>query len=186
MNRTTATDYLGQDSLLRLLAVLALVLAPHLLRVQPWIAAAIVAVGLWRAAAALRQWPLPPKWLKVILVVLAFVGTNLSYGRLNGQVAGTALLIIMLALKLMNGPKTARQGNLLAAAGMGVALIATFFIKDEDGRSLGNFEWIALAFVIGSILGTWSARKVQMTSMPQLVALFNGLGGGAVALVDHD
>ncbi len=92
-------------------------------------------------------------------------------------------ITFMLALKLMNGPKTARQGNSLAAAGMGVALIATFFIKDENGKSLGNFEWIALAFVIGSILGTWSARKVQMTAMPQLVALFNGLGGGAVALV---
>ncbi len=92
-------------------------------------------------------------------------------------------ITFMLALKLMNGPKTARQGNLLAAAGMGVALIATFFIKDENGKLLGNFEWIALAFVVGSILGTWSARKVQMTAMPQLVALFNGLGGGAVALV---
>jgi NAD(P) transhydrogenase subunit beta len=89
----------------------------------------------------------------------------------------------MLALKLMNGPKTARNGNLLAAAGMCLALVATFFLKDENGASLGNFQWIALAFVIGSILGTWSARKVQMTSMPQMVALFNGLGGGAVALV---
>ncbi len=89
----------------------------------------------------------------------------------------------MLALKLMNGPKSARQGNMLAAAGMGLALLATFFMKDEKGETLGNLPWIALAFVIGGILGTWSARKVQMTAMPQMVALFNGLGGGAVALV---
>ncbi len=92
-------------------------------------------------------------------------------------------ITFMLALKLMNGPKTARQGNLLAASGMTLAVLATFFIKDEQGNSLGNFQWIALAFVVGSVLGTWSARKVQMTSMPQMVALFNGLGGGAVALV---
>ena len=84
----------------------------------------------------------------------------------------------MLALKLMNGPKTARNGNLLAAAGMGVALLATFFMP-----GIKNLEWIALAFVVGGVLGTWSARKVQMTAMPQMVALFNGLGGGAVALV---
>lgn len=89
----------------------------------------------------------------------------------------------MLALKLMNGPKTARQGNLLAAGGMGLALFATFFIKDEQNRPMGNLIWIALAFVVGSVLGVWSARRVQMTAMPQMVALFNGLGGGAVALV---
>jgi len=89
----------------------------------------------------------------------------------------------MLALKLMNGPKTARKGNTLAAIGMGLALAATFFLKDAEGNGLKNFEWMALAFVVGSVLGTWSARKVQMTAMPQMVALFNGLGGGAVALV---
>lgn len=92
-------------------------------------------------------------------------------------------ITFMLALKLMNGPKTARQGNLLAAAGMALAIGATFFLKDEKGQSMGNFQWIALAFVLGSALGVWSARKVQMTAMPQMVALFNGLGGGAVALV---
>ncbi len=98
----------------------------------------------------------------------------------------------MLALKLMNGPKTARQGNLLAAAGMGLALIATLFLQENGHPIFQNAEGqlkttnlllLALAFVIGSIGGAWSARKVQMTSMPQMVALFNGLGGGAVALV---
>ncbi|MBS1723078.1 MAG: NAD(P)(+) transhydrogenase (Re/Si-specific) subunit beta [Armatimonadetes bacterium] len=84
----------------------------------------------------------------------------------------------MLALKLMNGPKTARTGNWLAAGGMTLALAATFFLP-----GIGNFQWIALAFVIGSFFGVWSARRVQMTAMPQMVALFNGLGGGAVALV---
>ncbi|MBS1705657.1 MAG: NAD(P)(+) transhydrogenase (Re/Si-specific) subunit beta [Armatimonadetes bacterium] len=98
----------------------------------------------------------------------------------------------MLALKLMNGPKTARKGNILAAVGMGLALIATFFLPEGNHSILqneaGEFKSInvlllGLAFVLGSIGGAWSARKVQMTAMPQMVALFNGLGGGAVALV---
>ncbi len=87
-------------------------------------------------------------------------------------------ICFMVALKLMNSPRTARKGNMLSAAGMGVALIATLFLPN-----MHNFEWIFGAFVIGSILGTYSARKVQMTAMPQMVALFNGLGGGAVAFV---
>ncbi|HRI43638.1 MAG TPA: NAD(P)(+) transhydrogenase (Re/Si-specific) subunit beta [Fimbriimonadaceae bacterium] len=96
----------------------------------------------------------------------------------------TAVCFI-LALKLMNSPKTARRGNLLAAAGMALALIATFFLRDPtSGRwVLGNYEWMAGAFVFGTVAGVWSARRVQMTAMPQMVALFNGLGGGAVALV---
>ena len=60
--KTTAPDYLAQSSLLRLLAVLALVVAPHLWRMPPWIGAAVVAIGLWRGLAAWRQWPLPPQW----------------------------------------------------------------------------------------------------------------------------
>lgn len=84
----------------------------------------------------------------------------------------------MLALKLMNGPKTARHGNMLAAGGMILTVAVTFFMP-----GMANLEWIALAFVVGSVIGTWSARKVQMTAMPQMVALFNGLGGGAAALV---
>ncbi len=98
----------------------------------------------------------------------------------------------MLALKLMNGPKTARHGNLLAAGGMALAIVATLFLKDGDHSILRNSAGelkntnlllLVVATVIGSVAGAWSARRVQMTAMPQMVALFNGLGGGAVALV---
>jgi len=98
--KTTAETYLAQASLLRLLGVLALVVAPHLLRLPPWLGLSVVAIGAWRAAAALRQWPLPPQWLKVLLVLAAFAAVQVSYGRVNGQQAGSALLVIMLALKL--------------------------------------------------------------------------------------
>lgn len=115
---------------------------------------------------------------------------------MNADIINIAYLLtavtFMLALKLMNGPKTARQGNLLAAAGMGLALIATLFVQ-EGGHTIfqnakgeiksTNLLLLGVAFILGSLGGAWSARKVQMTAMPQMVALFNGLGGGAVALV---
>jgi protein-glutamine gamma-glutamyltransferase len=98
--KTTAGDYLAQSSLLRLLAVLALVVSPHLFRMPPWIGGMVVALGAWRGLAAWRQWPLPPKWLKVVLVILAIGVHGMTYGRVNGQHAGSALLVVMLALKL--------------------------------------------------------------------------------------
>jgi protein-glutamine gamma-glutamyltransferase len=98
--KTTAEDYLARAPLLRLLAVLALVVAPHFAHMPLWMGAATAAVALWRAAGAVRQWPLPPRWLKLALVVAGFVGVQVSYGRVNGQHAGAALLVLMLALKL--------------------------------------------------------------------------------------
>ena len=97
---TAAGDYLAQASLLRLLAVLALVVAPHLLRMPPWMSLAVIAVGVWRALGAFRQWPLPPRWLKVLMVLGAFLTIYVYYGRINGQHAGAALLVVMLTLKL--------------------------------------------------------------------------------------
>lgn len=98
--RTTAPGYLAQASLLRLIAVMALVAGPHLARMPLWFDGLIVAVGAWRVVAALKQWPLPPTWVKVMLALLAFAMVNVSYGRVNGQHAGAALLVTMLALKL--------------------------------------------------------------------------------------
>jgi H+-translocating NAD(P) transhydrogenase subunit beta len=86
----------------------------------------------------------------------------------------------ILALKWMNSPVTARKGNWLAMSGMGVALLATLFHPLIVPQ---NFPWIGLGVAIGAVGGVWSGRRVAMTAMPQMVALLNGLGGGAVALV---
>ena len=94
------TDYLPHRTLLRLLAILALVIAPHLLRLPVWESAAVAALILWRTVASLRQWSLPPQWLKLALAFLAASAVYLSYGRVTGQNAGIALLVLMLALKL--------------------------------------------------------------------------------------
>ncbi|MEA2228751.1 MAG: H+-translocating transhydrogenase subunit beta [Solirubrobacteraceae bacterium] len=78
----------------------------------------------------------------------------------------------------LTGPKTAVRGNRIAAVGMAVAVIATLLIP-----GIGNWGLIALGIVLGTIVGVPAARQVQMTAMPQMVALFNGVGGGAIALI---
>ncbi len=88
-------------------------------------------------------------------------------------------ILFILALKRLSTPRTARNGNLLAMIGMGVAVLGTFFI---DGV-LDAAPWIVLAMVIGGGGGYIVARRVQMTEMPQMVAIFNGLGGATVGLV---
>jgi NAD(P) transhydrogenase subunit beta len=87
-------------------------------------------------------------------------------------------ILFITGLKRLSSPATARSGNRLAAVGMTFAIVATLF--DERVVSYG---WIALGAVVGGVAGAIGARKVKMTAMPQMVALFNGFGGGAAALV---
>lgn len=96
---------------------------------------------------------------------------------LIGLIAGVCFI---LALKGLSHPRTARRGNLLGAAGAAIATLLVFFRSENEGRNLG---WIIGAIIVGAIIGVPAARRVQMTAMPQLVALFNGVGGGAAALV---
>ncbi|HTB83420.1 MAG TPA: NAD(P)(+) transhydrogenase (Re/Si-specific) subunit beta [Candidatus Sulfotelmatobacter sp.] len=98
---------------------------------------------------------------------------------------GVSVLFI-LGIKFLSSPKTARKGNLVAAAGMVIGFV---ILCDRDGANVWSHGWsfnytlIAIAIVIGLIIGAIGAYSVKMTAMPQMVALFNGLGGGAAALV---
>ncbi len=89
-------------------------------------------------------------------------------------------ILFILGLKGLTHPRTAVRGNLLGAIGMLVAVVATLC----DYQVLG-YKTIALGIIVGAIVGAVMAIKVQMTAMPQLVALFNGLGGGASVLVSY-
>ena len=91
----------------------------------------------------------------------------------------TAGVLFILALKGLSHPKTARRGNLLGALGATIAIVLVFFQLEE----IENLWWILGAIAFGLAVGVPAARKVEMTNMPQLVALFNGVGGGAAALV---
>ncbi|HEY7454570.1 MAG TPA: NAD(P)(+) transhydrogenase (Re/Si-specific) subunit beta, partial [Thermoleophilaceae bacterium] len=89
-----------------------------------------------------------------------------------------AFALFIIDLRLMNHPRTARKGNVLGAIGMAIAVVATLLIE-----SVGDYGLIALGVVVGTAVGVPAARSVKMTAMPQMVALFNGVGGGAVALI---
>jgi len=95
-----------------------------------------------------------------------------------------ASITFILGLKMLSNPAKARSGNLIAAAGMTIAIFATIFLyKDDDGKALHNYGWIFTALIIGGIVGTLAAKKVKMTAMPEMVSLFNGMGGACAALI---
>jgi H+-translocating NAD(P) transhydrogenase subunit beta len=90
----------------------------------------------------------------------------------------------ILGLKMLSNPATARKGNLIAAGGMTLAIFGTVFLyTDEDGNKLHNYGWIFGGIVIGGIIGTLAAKKVKMTAMPEMVSLFNGMGGACAMLI---
>ena len=87
-------------------------------------------------------------------------------------------ILFIIGIKRLGKVDTARQGNFLSAVGMLIAIIATLFMMDAI-----PLEWIITGIAIGAIIGAVSATKVAMTAMPEMVAIFNGFGGGASALV---
>ncbi len=89
-----------------------------------------------------------------------------------------AAVLLIFGIKRLSHPRTARSGNLVAALGMAVALLFTLFDRDID-----SYWLMAAGIALGSVVGVASARMVKMTAMPQMVALFNGVGGGAAALI---
>lgn len=93
-----------------------------------------------------------------------------------------ASLTFVIGLKMMGNPKSARKGNLIGAAGMTVAIIGTILLHDGKVPSI-IYALIGLSILIGTIAGWVTARKVAMTKMPELVSLFNGMGGACAALI---
>jgi len=89
----------------------------------------------------------------------------------------------IVGLKMLSNPVSARKGNLFAAAGMFIAILGTIFLYQENGEKLHNYVWIFAGLSIGTIIGTLMAKKVQMTAMPEMVSLFNGMGGACAALI---
>jgi NAD(P) transhydrogenase subunit beta len=89
-----------------------------------------------------------------------------------------ASLLFILGLKRLSSPRTARSGNIAAAIGMALALGGTFVLP-----GMGNIGWILLAIVLGTIPGWLLAKRVKMTAMPQMVSLFNGMGGACALLI---
>jgi NAD(P) transhydrogenase subunit beta len=86
-------------------------------------------------------------------------------------------VLFVIGLKMLSSPATARKGNMISAIGMLLAIVVTLFYAGLD------YKWIVLGVVIGSVIGLAAAYRVEMTSMPEMVALFNGFGGIASLLL---
>jgi NAD(P) transhydrogenase subunit beta len=89
-----------------------------------------------------------------------------------------AAVLFIVGLKRLSHPATARRGNVISAVGMLLAIAVTLL-----DRQILSYQWIVIGMVVGSALGTWMARAVPMTAMPQMVGVLNGFGGGASLLV---
>ncbi len=90
-------------------------------------------------------------------------------------------LLIILGLRKMGSPDTARRGNIEAGIGMGIAILASM-VAPMDGAN-NNYGWILGGMIVGGLIGWISAKKVKMTAMPQMVSVFNGLGGATAVVL---
>ena len=90
-------------------------------------------------------------------------------------------LAFIWGLRQLASPDTARRGNILASIGMGIGILATLFYPLGDAPN--NYAWIIAGIIIGGIVGYFAAIKVQMTAMPQMVSIFNGLGGACAVVL---
>lgn len=98
-------------------------------------------------------------------------------------------LSFIVGLKMLSSPKTARNGNLIAAAGMLVAIVGTLIFHVKDGHHIGNIPLILGAIAVGTAVGWLMAMKVKMTAMPEMVSIFNGMGGAcaaAISLIEYN
>jgi NAD(P) transhydrogenase subunit beta len=86
---------------------------------------------------------------------------------------------------MLSNPLTARKGNKLAGFGMAVSIAGTIFLykNPETGEYLKNYAWIFGGLIIGWVIGVFAAKKVKMTAMPEMVSMFNGMGGACAALI---
>jgi NAD(P) transhydrogenase subunit beta len=94
-----------------------------------------------------------------------------------------ASITFILGLKLLGNPASARKGNLIAAFGMTLAIFATIFLYTKNGEHLHNLGFIFGGIALGTVVGWMAAKRVQMTAMPEMVSLFNGMGGACAMLI---
>lgn len=130
---------------LRLIGCLALVMAPHLTRMPSWVSLFVAIVLVWQTLAALRHWQPANRWLRLALAGMAFAGVYASFGRINGQAAGVALLVVMLALKLT---ETKTHRDVMVLLGLCYFVLVTHFLFSQSiamAGFLGIAAWLITA-----------------------------------------
>lgn len=124
----------SRHTTLRLLVVLAVVGAPHVLNIPLWAAALVLVIGLWRAGVATRGWPLPGRAVKLAVTGLAVAGVLATFGSLNGQTPGVTLLLLMAALKLT---ETVRHRDHMVMVMLAYFLLVTHFLFNQEIPMIG-------------------------------------------------
>lgn len=139
--------------------------APHLFAVVPWVALLVLAVALWRIVAAARGWALPSLWLRAPVTVLAFLGVALSYRGVSGVDAGSALLLVMAGMKLL---EMRDERDRVVVVLIGYFLLFAVLLR---AQAIWSFAWLA-----GAALGITAAlaqtvRRERLLSVPGAAAL---------------
>jgi NAD(P) transhydrogenase subunit beta len=125
----------------------------------------------------------------IYVIIKFFKLPNFSNHSMSQSILLLSYLIgsitFILGLRMLSKPESARRGNMIAAAGMLISIIATIYlyINPDTHDHLHNYGWIFGGLLIGTILGTYAARTVKMTAMPEMVSLFNGMGGACAMLI---
>lgn len=149
--------------LLWVLGAVALALIPHALQMPPWIVLFAAAAAAWRVAAQVRQWPLPPRWLRIVIVLAAVMSVLASFRTLNGLEAGTALLVLMAGVKLL---ETRDKRDLTVLLFIAYVLLFAAFLYDQGFLQL-PYMLIAVWLMTATLM-----RTHQSTSrMPMREAL---------------
>lgn len=164
-------DYLPHRSLLHLLAVLTLVIAPHLLRVPLWESAVVTTLIVWRAFASSRQWQLPRQPIKLAMALASFVGVYLVYGRITGQNAGVALLVLMLALKLT---EMRSRRDVMVVVFLMYFLLVTHFLYSQE-------LWTILYLLVSSVAITAVLIDAHHPGQPLPIRQSLRMAGGMIA-----
>ncbi len=181
MSRVPASPYLDVRNILWLIAAMAFVVAPHLLRLPYWVSAFFLAILGWRAWSAWAAMHLPSRWVTAALTVVAAVATFMQYGRIFGREAGVTLLIVMSALKILE-MRTQREVTL--SIYLGFFLVLTNFLFSQT-IPLGLYSlvcvWIFIATLVGfNRVGSTPtlaerlrpAAALLAQSLPLMVAFF--------------
>jgi len=169
---TPAADFLTARQLGRLLLILAACAAPQALHIAPWISGIALLLGMWRYLAAVRGWRLPSRTLRLLLALAGFVGVFASYGSINGVQAGSALLVLMLALKLT---ETWRRRDCALLAVLGFFLIGAEFLYEQ--RILTTLYMLPVLWLLTAELlavthpGTPLAFRTALTTSGRLLLL---------------
>src|SRR5690606_12832797 len=169
---TPAADFLTARQLGRLLLILAACAAPQALHIAPWISGIALLLGMWRYLGAVRGWRLQFRTLRLLLALAGFVGVFASYGSINGVQAGSALLVLMLALKLT---ESWRRRDCALLAVLGFFLIGAEFLYEQ--RILTTLYMLPVLWLLTAELlavthpGTPLAFRTALTTSGRLLLL---------------